>query len=393
MKKRILFLDHTAKLSGGERSLLLILEKLNRRRFTPFLVTLEDGPLLKSAQLLGAESISIPIPRMISERERSRTGFLFLLISLFALLPTVIAIARFTRKNRIDIIYTNSQKAHLIGIGAGIAAGIPVFWHFRDILSEGILLRLMRYSGVLFAEHIIAISEAVASQFRICGRQHEKVKVVYNALDIQDFEKQSRDISVDLRKEFGLPQDAKIAASVGQIAEWKGQEYLLRAAKELVPDHSDLYFFIVGKPLFREQGYYTLLQKLVRELGLDGKVLFTGFRSDIPAVMRNIDILVHTPVSPEPFGRVLIEAMVCNTPVIAFDVGAVREIVGGHTGIRIPPYDVSGLVRSITMLLEDDKRRSEIVRRARSSAKIRFDYPTLIRKIELLLGSGGQEKA
>ena len=254
-------------------------------------------------------------------------------------------------------------------------------------------MKLQQEVGVLFAEHIIAISEAVASQFRICGRQHEKVKVVYNALDIQDFEKQSRDISVDLRKEFGLPQDAKIAASVGQIAEWKGQEYLLRAAKELVPDHSDLYFFIVVKPLFREQGDYTLLQKLVRELGLDGKVLFTGFRSDIPAVMRNIDILVHTPVSPEPFGRVLIEAMVCNTPVIAFDVGAVREIVGGHTGIRIPPYDVSGLVRSITMLLEDDKRRSEIVRRARSSAKIRFDYPTLIRKIELLLGSGGQEKA
>jgi glycosyltransferase involved in cell wall biosynthesis len=289
------------------------------------------------------------------------------------------------RKNRIDAIYTNSQKAHLIGIGVGLITGIPVFWHFRDILHEHLLRCLMRYGGLFFAEHIIAISMAVASQFKICGRAHRKVTVVYNALDIDDFEKQSSDVSIDLRKEFGLPLDAKIVASVGQIAEWKGQENLLRAAKELVSRYGNLYFFIVGKPLFKEQTYHTHLQKLVHELGLDEKVYFTGFREDIPAIMREIDILVHTPVDPEPFGRVLIEAMVCSTPVVAFDIGAVREIVSGNAGVRIPTGDVGGLVRGVALLLEDEVRRKEMVKTARNSVKIRFDYPVLIEKIELLL--------
>jgi glycosyltransferase involved in cell wall biosynthesis len=383
--KRILFLDHTAKLSGGERSLLLILEKLNRKRFTPLLVTLEDGPLLDAARKLDIDAVSMPILRLVSERKRKGTGILFLSFSLFVLLPTIVSIVRFARKTRIDIIYTNSQKAHLIGIGVRLIARMPVFWHFRDILQERLLKRLMCYAGLLFTERIIAISHAVASQFTICGREYGKVSVVYNALDINEFERQSRDAPVDLRKEFGLGKDAKIIASVGQIAEWKGQEYLLHAAKKLVLDYDDLFFFIIGKPLFKEQSYRTRLQALVHELGLDGRIFFTGFRWDIPAVMRSIDILVHAPIHPEPFGRVLIEAMVCDTAVVAFDIGAVGEIAGENTGILVPPYDVDGLVRGITSLLEGGEGTSQMVEAAHSSAKERFDHPALMEKIEQLL--------
>jgi glycosyltransferase involved in cell wall biosynthesis len=382
--KRILFLDHTAKLSGGERSLLLILEKLNRKRYIPFLVTLEEGPLLESARALGVETDCIPIPLMVSERKRSKTGMLFLFLSLLMLLPTVIAIARYARNKEIDVIYTNSQKAHLVGLVAGKVAGAPVFWHFRDILDEQLLQRLMCYMGVLFGERIIAISNAVAAQFRICGRESKKVLVVYNAIDMEDFERKSREKAADLRAEFGIPRKARIVASIGQIAEWKGQEYLLRAAKELIKRYEDVHFFIIGKPLFKEQGYQEHLLRQVHELGLEGRIHFTGFRWDIPAIMRDIDILVHTPVKPEPFGRVLIEAMVCDTAVIAFDMGAVREIITNETGICVHPGDVNSLMRAITTLLDDNRQREEMVKKARNGARARFDYPALIRKIEHL---------
>ena len=141
--KRILFLDHTAKLSGGERSLLLILEKLNRDRFTPLLMTLEEGPLLESARVLGIETKCMPIPQLVSERKRSKTGMLFLFLSLLMLLPAVIAIAGYAGRKKIDVIYTNSQKAHLVGLAAGMIMGVPVLWHFRDILHEPLLKRLM----------------------------------------------------------------------------------------------------------------------------------------------------------------------------------------------------------------------------------------------------------
>lgn len=383
--KRILFLDHTAKLSGGERSLLLVLEKLDRRRFTPLLVTLEDGPLLQAARAIGVESECIPISRMVAARKRSKTGLLFLLFSSIMLLPRIIAIAGFTRRKQVDIIYTNSQKAHLVGIGAGFLASVPVYWHFRDILHEQLLKRLMRYVGLLFARHIIAISHEVASQFRICGRMGKKVSVVYNALDIDGFARSGKERSLDLRKEFGLEKGTRIIASVGQIAEWKGQEYLLRAAKELVSFPGKLHFFIIGTPLFKEQAYLARLRELVNEFNLDGKVTFTGFLEDIPAIMGAIDILIHTPVKPEPFGRVLIEAMVCMTPVVAFDSGAVGEIVREGEGILVRPYDTTGLVRSIRSLLEDDKLREEMVGNAHSAVKNRFDFPLLIDSIQSLL--------
>jgi glycosyltransferase involved in cell wall biosynthesis len=383
--KKILFLDHTAKMSGGERSLLLILEKLDRRRFTPVLLTLEDGPLLGAARAIGVESECIPIPRMVADRKRAKTGFLFLLFSLLLLLPKAISVTAYARRKQVDIIYTNSQKAHLIGIGAGLIAGIPVFWHFRDILHERLLQRLMRCAGLLFTEHIIAISNAVAEQFMIGRRVYRKVSVVYNALDIYDFEHQAKETGVDLRREFGLPKGTRIIASVGQIAEWKGQEYLLKVAEKLVPRYDKLYFFIVGKSLFKEQAYLALLQEQVRELGLEERMFFTGFRSDIPAIMQDIDILIHTPVKPEPFGRVLVEAMVSNTPVVAFDIGAIPEIVDKQTGILVPPHDIAGLVQSAALLLDDDMLRNNMVKMAQSSARNRFDHPVLISKIESLL--------
>lgn len=389
--KRILFLDHTAKLSGGERSLLLILEKLSGERFKTFLVTFEEGPLLAAAKKLGIDAFSIPMPRLVSERKRKSTGFLFLFFSFFALLPTVASVIRFARTNRINIIYTNSQKAHLIGLVVGLIAGIPVCWHFRDILHERLLKRLMCYAGALFAKRIISISHAVASQFKISGREPDKVIVIYNALDIGNFEKEAKDTPVDLRREFNLAKETMLIASVGQIAEWKGQEYFLRAARELALKYDGASFFIIGEPLFREQTYHSRLEALVGELRLEGRVFFTGFRSDIPAVMRDIDVLVHTPVEPEPFGRVLIEAMVCNTLVVAFDIGAVREIVTKHTGMLVTPHDVQGLVRAVSMLLEDGNLRERITAAARIYAKERFDYPPLMRKIEHLLTARGTE--
>ncbi|TES89993.1 MAG: glycosyltransferase family 1 protein [Candidatus Cloacimonadota bacterium] len=384
-KKRILFFDHTSKMSGGERSLLLILEKINRKKFEPFLITPEPGPLSKEARTKGVETEYIVIPEMILERKRTKTGILFLLLSFITSFPGILQLVSFIKRKKIDLIYTNSQKAHLIGLLAGLFSHIPVVWHFRDILNEGYIKKTVKFLGIQFTKNIISISRAVAAQFKIAERINRKVKVVYNAIDVLGFEEKRKNSKTNLRKEYGLPQNSKIIACVGQIARWKGQEYLIYVARKLVKRLDNLYFFIIGKTLFKESDYNEKLLSLVREFGLEKRVFFTGFRWDIPGIMYDIDILLHTPCEPEPFGRVLIEAMVAGTPIVAFDNGATGEILRSNAGQLVPPFDIGGLEYALTKLLDDRAFYKKVVHRAKDDVRERFDSHILIERIEEIL--------
>ena len=381
-KKRILFFDHTSQLSGGERSLLLILKGINKEKFKPILVTPEQGSFPQKAALIGIETGRISIPKMVLERKRKKIGVLFLIFSFFMSLSSVFRLLFFIKKKRIDIIYTNSQKAHLIGLFAGLLAGVPVIWHFRDILNNGTTKQIVRVLGVLFTKNIIAISRVVAEQFGMCDK---KVRLVYNAIDVSDFERRKRDVKTDLREEYGLPRDSKIVASVGQIAEWKGLKYLVYSAKELVKVFDNLYFFIVGKPFFKEIGYSVGIQNLVKLLSLQKRLFFTGFRKDVPGIMDDIDILLHTPIEPEPFGRVIIEAMAAGTVVVAFDNGAIGEILSDGTGLLVSPFDIEGLTQGISTLLKDRALYKKIAEKSVDYVRARFDSPLLISRIEKIL--------
>jgi glycosyltransferase involved in cell wall biosynthesis len=384
-KKRILFFDHTAKLSGGERSLLLILKKLNIDKFEPILALPQEGPLLSEAKDIGIETEIVPVNRRIRGQQRKKIGFIFLVYAFFALVPSVFKLLRLVRKNNIDIIYTNSQKAHLIGLLLGFVSRTPVIWHFRDILNQGYIRKIVKFLGITFTTQIIAISRAVAHQFEIAGRASDKVKVIYNAIDWSDFEDGIKNSKTDLRLEFGLPKDAHIVATVGQIARWKGQEYIIFSGKRLIRKFDNLYFFIVGKPLFKESEYQKSLHNMVKENGLEDKVFFTGYRWDIPGVMNDIDILLHTPTEAEPFGRVLIEAMVAGTPVIGFRTGAMQEIIRGETGFLVTPGSVDEIVDTVSLVIENRDIYKSAVKRAREMVKNRFDYQTMMRKIENII--------
>jgi glycosyltransferase involved in cell wall biosynthesis len=386
-KKKILFFDHVSQLSGGERSLLLILKELSREYFEPILVTPHKGSFTDAVEKVGVKTELVSFPRSILEKKRKETGIIFLVISFLSCIPGVLRLVSLIKRRGIRVVYTNSQKAHLIGLFAGLLSRIPVIWHFRDILKEGPVKRVVRFFAVQFVSQVIAISHSVSEQFYFLGRKRSKVNVVYNAIDIEEFVKRILKTQVDLRGEFSIPQDSILVASIGQIAQWKGQEYLIYLAKDLGEEYKNVFFFIIGESLFGEDEYKERLLSMVRKANLRERVFFTGFRSDIEGVMSNIDILLHTPTEPEPFGRVLIEAMAAGTPVVTFDRGAAREIIEGGTGILVPPCDREMLKRTVSSLLEDAEVRNRLITRARAYVKERFSSSSLIQNIEKILRS------
>jgi glycosyltransferase involved in cell wall biosynthesis len=137
----------------------------------------------------------------------------------------------------------------------------------------------------------------------------------------------------------------------GRITPWKGQRVLIRALP-LLPDTRAL---IVGAAMFGEDAEVEFLHALAAKLGVEDRVDFLGFRRDAPTLMRAVDLVVHCSTSPEPFGRVIVEALLAGTPVLATEGGASGEILGDAPGWQVRPDDPEALAGAISTVWDSDE--------------------------------------
>jgi glycosyltransferase involved in cell wall biosynthesis len=144
---------------------------------------------------------------------------------------------------------------------------------------------------------------------------------------------------------------------------------------------------IVGGALFGEEEYERSLRKLVSELGLEDRVVFTGHVSEVIALMAACDVVAHCSTAPEPFGLVIAEAMLAGTPVIASDAGGAREIVTPETGQLTPLEDHEALARAITRYLADPRWAREVAGRASLRAREKFSSAAMTTGFFTALGA------
>ena len=176
-KIKVLFLVHTATIGGGERSLLDILTYIDKKRFQPILVCFEEGPLVDRAiKVSGVQVKVIPFSKKIITYNRDKKN-LSQLFSIILLLKPMIQLLIYMLKSKVEIIYSNSMKAHFIGLVLGKMAFKKVIWHVRDILGDGFNSKLfVRLSSL--TDEIICISNAVSKQFK----GSDKVRIIYNGI-------------------------------------------------------------------------------------------------------------------------------------------------------------------------------------------------------------------
>lgn len=176
-KIKVMFLVHTAIIGGGERSLIDILTYINKERFQPTLVCFEDGPLVERvSEISGVNVAVIPFSDKVLKYNRDEKSTLRFL-SIFSLFVPMVRLFSFMYKNEAKIVYSNSMKAHFIGLVVGKLAFKKVIWHVRDIIDGGINKKLFVLLSK-FPDEIICISKSVSSQF---GKT-EKIKIVYNGI-------------------------------------------------------------------------------------------------------------------------------------------------------------------------------------------------------------------
>lgn len=363
---KILHLCASLSVGGAERFLLGLAERLDRRRFEMHICCL--NVLRGNALQQEFEQLGLPIHVIGTKR--------------FYDLRSIIEVARYVRRQQIDIIHTQLANADIVGRLVGRALNRPVLSTLQNEPHDynrhrAIHNWLSRVTARYLATELIPVSDRLREQFIAewhipAGRIH----TIYNAVPMEEY----------LTIPEGPPQhsdgDGPIITNIGRLNPQKAQHNLLTAAKLVLEQRPDARFMIVGQGRLDQP-----LKEQAQRLGIAERVTFTGLRKDIPAVLAQTDIFT-LPSLWEGLPLTAIEAMAAARPVVLTDVGGNSELVqSGLNGMIVPPDDVDALAATLMELLNDEQRRTEMGRAARQRVQYDFSIDTIAAQHEALYES------
>ncbi len=371
-RPRVVYLDHVARLSGGEIALLRLLPHL--RGVNAHVILGEDGPLVGRLREAGISVEVLPIAERARElrKDSVRPGGASPAAALHSL-AYVVRLARRLWELRPDLVHTNSLKSGVYGSLAARLARVPLVWHARDRIAEDYLprpaVRLVRQLVHRLADGVVANSDATLQTL------HEGPlrRVIPDSVELSPYASTSNGTAMT----FGM---------VGRIAPWKGQDLFLRAFAAAFADGEERAV-LVGSPMFGEEQFERGLRALATELGLDGRLELRGFREDVWRELAGFDVLVHASVIPEPFGQVVLEGMAAGLAVLAPDEGGPAEVIAdGETGRLFPSRDRNALAAAMRELRDDPAKRERLGIAARG-AVAEYHPTALARQLESLYTS------
>lgn len=377
---RTLFVSHTAELGGAERMLLDLVDGWEGERTV---VLLADGSFRAALEARQVPVRVEPLGALGRTRRESTAPGLGALVDVARLASRLATPAR-----EAEVIHANTQKGFVVAAAAGLIARRPVVWHLHDILTTAHFSASNIRAAVLLANSraaaVIVNSEATGLAFRAAGGKASLVRVVHNGIPAAPFDAVTDAACRAVRDELG-DRASFVIGACGRLAPWKGQHVVIAALAAL----PDAVAWIIGRALFGEDRYAETLRIQAKELGVLGRVRFLGEREDVPVLLRAADVVVHSAVEPEPFGRVVVEGMLARRPVIAANAGGVPEIIRhGETGWLTLPGDPGALAEAVGVVraLPADVRE-HLVQHAYADAAERFSPAAMVRGVsEVLAG-------
>lgn len=374
--RKVLHVNNSADIYGASRMLLRHIRMVDRTRFLPIVILPEKG-LLKDC--LEAEGVQVVIHPGLSVI--TRPVFKSWRVVLFTLkFPiSVWFLWRFIRRNHVDLVHTNTGVMISPALAAAVA-GVPHVWHVRDWFQE--FQRFwVPYSWYIrrFSSEIVAVSRAVADQFRPEGT----AMVIHDGFALEEFRVPKQEWRSEFRKRFNL-DDQFVVGCVGRIKKIrKGQEFLVQAVELLKRRGIKVTGLIVGSPFLGNEEHLTQIHELVMNLKIKDQIVFTGELPDARPAYAAMDILALTSAQPEPFGGVVMEAMAMGVPVIATNIGGSLDQVDPEiTGLLIPPADVEALADAIERLIKNPVMRQRMVVEGPQRVEKLFDLSKMTRKLE-----------
>ncbi|MBI4619597.1 MAG: glycosyltransferase family 4 protein [Desulfobacterales bacterium] len=283
------------------------------------------------------------------------------------------------------IIHTHTSKAGILGRWASFFARVAIvvhtphghiFYGYYGKIKTKLFILLEKLTASL-TDKIITLTRKEREehiQFNI-SKPHKFV-VIHSGVPLENFSK-NLDNADELKKSLGIPITDLIVGTVGRLVEIKGHRYLLDAARLVLNKVPNVTFLLIG-----DGHLMTELISHASALGIKNKVIFAGWRGDVPQLIDMFDIFV-LPSLNEGMGRVLVEAMAMGKPIVASDIGGIPDIVKDRSnGILFPPRDVDAMAEAIIKLLLDRELARKMGKEGKKLAYPAYDASVMLRKIE-----------
>lgn len=372
---RILFVNHSDRVSGAEMSLLELLARLDRSRFVPLLAcpVSPSGELAERARGLGVAHVPVRLRRIRRYRDVGSLASDLVDVGLSNL-----HLSRIITREHADIVHANSTTGFLCAGLAARLANVPAIWHVRDLVDLGLVGRTLSR----LADRVIAISEAVRRHMLRYADDPGKLRVVRNGIDVAAVRASARPGTI--RREFGIPPDAPVIVQVAQLTPWKGHDFLLSAVARMKDKFPGLRVLFAGRAMTpADERHAERLRARAGELGLDRVVVFAGWRDNAASFLADADVAAM-PSREEPFGRAAVEAMALGKPVVATRAGGLPEIVSdGETGLLVEYGDTVGLANALSKLLRQPRLRGAMGEKAARAAET-FEVSRTVAGVEEL---------
>jgi glycosyltransferase involved in cell wall biosynthesis len=288
-----------------------------------------------------------------------------------------VRLARWLKTKRVDVLQTHLFEGALVGLAAGRLARTPLTIVTRHHTDEMWIVgtRPHRWVDRLItraADRVVGLSQAVGRH--MITREWadpEKIEILpqgfdFTALSATDTDRQR------VRDEFGL-EASFVVGCVARFYRTKGHRYLLAAARQLTREIPNLKVLLLGG------GDRTAIEGMVRENGLEDRVIFAGYRGDVPACLRAMDVVVH-PSLTEAFCQAVVEALAAEAPLIVTNVAGAPEVVtDGEHGLLVPPADSDAIVDAILRIYRDPALAHRMAEAGRRRVMAEFTIDRMVR--------------
>lgn len=367
---RVLYVSHTAEVSGAERSLLSLLAALPG--------TIDARVATPRGQLAGAiEELGIPVTAITGTAGSLRLHPLYTPRTLAELSAAALQVRRAARGHRVDLVHANSIRAGIV-LGLGRLSPAATVVHVRDCLPPGPLTTATMRLIAATATTVVANSRYTARSVAALAPS-VRPEVVHSPVDLERFDPERIDRARARARLGEAGKRGLLLGVVAQLTPWKGQDTAIEALRLLCGEGLDAHLLLIGSAKFVARAtrfdnaaYVAGLRARVAEAGLEDRVSWLGEREDVPELMRALDVLL-LPSWEEPFGRALIEAMALGVPVLATNVGGPPEIVtDGREGYLLAPREPAAWARAIRRVAESPDRGLEMGRAGRRRVEQAF---------------------
>ncbi|MDQ1141144.1 glycosyltransferase family 4 protein [Pedobacter agri] len=344
----ILILGASSDLYGGSKILAIVANILQEGKHKPIVVVSEHGELIGELNRLGVE-VRIVRLGILRRKYFSVPGILNRIKVNRSAWKTL---GKLIDEEKIDIVYSNTTGV-LIGAFLAKKKNIKHIWHIHEIITKPkTFTRILGRLVNKYADNVIVVSDAVKNHWKEYINT-TNINRIYNGIDTSIY---TRSEGL-LRKELNLKETDLVIGMIGRVNHWKGQDFFIDIARQILNHEPDTKFIIAGDAYpGNEHLVNKMLDRLNNELPPQS-VFYIGYRTDIPSILKSIDIFVLPSILPDPFPTVILEAMASSKPVVATNHGGALEMVAHmETGIIIPHDNVEESAGEILKLIRDREK-------------------------------------